>query len=188
MFFPLAQNVAVSGITGLIDPETQVHEFVGVVQQKRLARLSGGKSEVWPSSSNVEAQKKQETGTGHSAPSQPCRIFRAHGRLVISQQASEGASLAPRTEATFNALRDPEKRLTFARHVFPREVQSLRSNSTWTSSCSPANLRSAVEHLQPLLGHPRDLKSFIRATEQLSRARIPHSIREAIRLGWLKAL
>ena len=57
------------------------------------------------------------------------------------------------------------------------------------------NLRSAkrgarmtVEHLQPLLGHPRDLRSFIRASEQLSRARVPHSIREAVRLGRLTAL
>ena len=45
-----------------------------------------------------------------------------------------------------------------------------------------------VEHLQPLLGHPRDLRSFIRASEQLSRARVPHSIREAVRLGRLTAL
>ena len=43
---PLPQIVAVSGITGWIDPETQVDESVGVVQQKGLARVVGGKSEV----------------------------------------------------------------------------------------------------------------------------------------------
>ena len=45
-----------------------------------------------------------------------------------------------------------------------------------------------MEHLQPLLDHPPDLRSFFRASEQLSRARVPHSIREAVRLGRLTAL
>ena len=40
------QNVAASGITGWTDPETQVDESVGVVQQRGLARVIGGKSEV----------------------------------------------------------------------------------------------------------------------------------------------
>ena len=44
-----------------------------------------------------------------------------------------------------------------------------------------------MEHLQPLLGHPRDLKSFIRASEQLSRARVPRSIQEPVWLWRLTA-
>ena len=116
--------------------------------------------------------------------------------------ALEGASLAPGSEATLNALRDPEKRPQFPRHPLPRELVypepevEVDLDEFWFAR----NLRSAkreaaggpsgmtVEHLQPLLFHPRDLRSFIRASEQLSRERVPHSIREAVRLGRLKAL
>ena len=45
-----------------------------------------------------------------------------------------------------------------------------------------------VEHLQPLLDHPRDLQAFLHAVEKVSRAHIPRAIQEAIRLGRLTAL
>ena len=45
-----------------------------------------------------------------------------------------------------------------------------------------------VEHLQPLLDHPRDLRAFLNADEKVSRAHIPPAIQEAIRLGRLNAL
>ena len=118
------------------------------------------------------------------------------------RQALEGASLAPGSEATLNALRDPEKRPPFPRHPLPRELvypepevefdldelrfaRNLRSAKRGAAG-GPSGM--TVEHLQPLLGHPRDLRSFFRASEQLSRARVPHSIREAVRLGRLTAL
>ena len=43
-------------------------------------------------------------------------------------------------------------------------------------------------HLQPLLSHAWDLRNFIRAGEQLSRARVTRSIRKAIRLERLTSL
>ena len=42
-----------------------------------------------------------------------------------------------------------------------------------------------VEHLQPLLDHPRDLQAFLNAAEKVSRAHIPPAVQEAIRLGRL---
>ena len=124
------------------------------------------------------------------------------GELSSARQALEGASLAPGSEATLNALRDPEKRPQFPRHPLPRELvypgpevefdldefrfaRNLRSAKRGAAG-GPSGM--TVEHLQPLLGHLRDLRSFIRASEQLSRARVPHSIREAVRLGRLTAL
>ena len=44
------------------------------------------------------------------------------GELSSARQALEGASLAPGSEATLNALRDPEKRPQFPRHPLPREM------------------------------------------------------------------
>ena len=45
-----------------------------------------------------------------------------------------------------------------------------------------------VEHLQPLLDMPRDLRAFIQAGEKLSKAQVPSSVRDAIRLGRMTAL
>ena len=45
-----------------------------------------------------------------------------------------------------------------------------------------------VEHLQPLLDMPRDLRAFFQAGEKLCRAQVPTSVRDAIRLGRMTAL
>ena len=124
------------------------------------------------------------------------------GELSSARQALEGASLAPGSDATLNALRDPVKRPRFPRRPIPQELVSLVPEVEFNLDDFrfARNLRSAkkgaaggpsgmtVEHLQPLLGHPRDLRNFIRVCEQLSRARVPHPIREAIRLGRFTAL
>ena len=45
-----------------------------------------------------------------------------------------------------------------------------------------------VEHLQPLLDHSKDAKQFSQVAELLSRAEVPASVRDAVRLGRLTAL
>ena len=45
-----------------------------------------------------------------------------------------------------------------------------------------------VEHLQPLLDHPRDLQIFLHAAEKVSRAHIPQAVQEAIRFERWTAL
>ena len=50
-------------------------------------------------------------------------VFLVHmGELSSARQALEGASLAPGSEATLNALRDPEKKPQFPRHPLPQEL------------------------------------------------------------------
>ena len=84
----------------------------------------------------------------------------------------------------------------------PDELVHHRPQSTFKLDATQfaRNLRSArrgaaggpsgmtVEHLQPLLDAPRDLQRFVHVAERLSRAQIPPSVREAIRLGRLTAL
>ena len=54
--------------------------------------------------------------------------------------------------------------------------------------CSRGPSGMMVEHLQLLLDMPRDLRAFFQAGEKLSRAQVPSSVRDAIRLGRMTAL
>ena len=124
------------------------------------------------------------------------------GELSSARQALEGASLAPGTEATLNALRDPEKRPRVPREPLPRELVSHVPAFQFNLDADQfaRNVRSArrgaaggpsgmtVEHLQPLLTVPRDVRAFHHVAERLSRGQVPSSIRDAIRLGRLTAL
>ena len=105
------------------------------------------------------------------------------------------------SEATFNAQRDLAKRPRFPRRPF---LEDLVNPEPQVEFCLDEvqfsrNLRSAMmgrswetfrhdSDLQPLLSHAWDLRNFIRAGEQLSRARVTRSIRKAIRLERLKSL
>ena len=112
------------------------------------------------------------------------------GELSSARQALEGASLAPGTEATLNALRDPEKRPRVPREPLPRELVSHVPAFQFNLDADqfPRNVRSArrraaggpsgrtVEHLQPLLTVPRDVRTFHHVAERLSRGQVPSSI------------
>ena len=124
------------------------------------------------------------------------------GELSSARQALEGASLAPGSEDTLQALRDPAKRPQEPRTPFPRHLAHPEPGTQFSMDRDrfARNLRSArrgaaggpsgmtVEHLQPLLDHPRDLQAFLHAAEKVSRAHIPPAVQEAIRLGRLTAL
>ena len=124
------------------------------------------------------------------------------GELSSARQALEGATFALGTEATLNALRDPAKRPPEPRAPLPRElvnhepralfnldeVQFGRNLRFAKRGATRGPFRVTVEHLQPLLDAPRDLLAFFHASEQLSRAQVPPSIREAVKLGRLTAL
>ena len=127
----------------------------------------------------------------------PSRISRQEalvhmGELSSVRQALEGSALAPGSEATLNALRDPLKRPPVPREgrvlfnldetKFARNLRSAKRGAAG----GPSGM--TVEHLQPLLDHPRDLHMFFRACEQLARAQIPFAIQACIRLGRLTAL
>ena len=124
------------------------------------------------------------------------------GELSSARQALEGASLAPGSEDTLQALRDPAKRPQEPRTPLPRHLAHPEPGTQFTMDRDrfARNLRSArrgaaggpsgmtVEHLQPLLDHPRDLQAFLNAAEKVSRAHIHPAVQEAIRLGRLTAL
>ena len=137
----------------------------------------------------------------------PSRIIRAEalvhmGELSSARQVLESSALAPGSETTLNALRDPLKRPPVPRDPMPRHLAHPEGRVLFNldETKFARNLRSAkrgaaggpsgmtVEHLQPLLDHPRDLQRFFRACEQLARAQIPLAIQACIRLGRLTAL
>ena len=103
------------------------------------------------------------------------------GELSSTRQALEGSALAPGSEATLNALRDPLKRPPVPRDPMPRHLAHPEGRVSFNldETKFARNLRSAkrgaaggpsrmtVEYLQPLLDHPRDLQRFFRACEQL---------------------
>ena len=60
---------------GLI-PRPKLMSRLELSLQRGLARVVGGKSEVLPPISRVEAQKKTDIGTGHSAPSSAVQNLR----------------------------------------------------------------------------------------------------------------
>ena len=124
------------------------------------------------------------------------------GELSSARQALQGPSLAPGTEATLNPLRNPEKRPRVPREPLPRELVSHVPAFQFNLDADQfaRNVRSArrgaaggpsgmtVEHLQPLLTVPRDVRAFHHVAERLSRGQVPSSIRDAIRLRRLTAL
>ena len=72
------------------------------------------------------------------------RVSRAealvHGEVSSGRQALEGASLAPGSEATLNALKDPAKRPPEPRTPLPRisRILSPSLRSTWINGCFSA--------------------------------------------------
>ena len=63
------------------------------------------------------------------------------GELSSARQALEGAELAPRNQATLNALRDPTRRPPRARAPLPdkrHDTHSPTVRSNWTNTSSVA--------------------------------------------------
>ena len=121
------------------------------------------------------------------------------GELSAARQALEGAEVAPGSIETLNALR---KRPAVPREVCPPELIRHRPEVLFAldEDHLNKNLRSAkrgaaggpsgmtVEHLQPLLDHPKDLRLFFQVAERLARGQVPQDIQAAIRMGRLTVL
>ena len=137
----------------------------------------------------------------HRGDNVPGRVAQAEalvhlGELSSAQQVLEGAQLAPGFRQTLQKLSDQSKRPREARVPGPPEVVNHRPDSQFNLG----NLRSArrgaaggpscmtVEHLQVLLDHSKDAKQLYQVAELLSRAEVPVSVRDAVRLGRLTAL
>ena len=122
------------------------------------------------------------------------------GELSAARQALEGAEVAPGSMETLNALR---KRPAVPREVCLPELIRHRPEVLFAldeDHLLNKNLRSAkkgaaggpsgvtVEHLQPLLDHPKDLRLFFQVAERFAPGWVPQDIQAAIRMGRLTAL
>ena len=159
-----------------------------------------GKSAVLPSSSRVEAQKK--TGDRNRTQLAESAVQNLPCTWESCRRPDKLWKVRRWHEATLNALRDPEKRPRFPRHPFPRELVYPEPEVEFDLDefRFARNLRSAkrgrswgfVRHdcgtFTAVAGPSPRSQGFIRASEQLSRARVPRSIREAVRLERLTAL
>ena len=124
------------------------------------------------------------------------------GELSSARQALEGAEVAPGDRSTLAALQDPVRRPAIPRDPLPGDLLTHVPASIFELDKGKfsKNLRSArrgaaggpsrmtVEHLQPLLDHPRALHNMFLLAERLARADVPPSIVDAIRQGRLTAL
>ena len=123
------------------------------------------------------------------------------GELSSARQALEGAEVAPGDRNTLAALQDPVRRPAIPRDPLPEDLlthvparifeldkgkfsKNLRS-ARRGAAAGPSGM--TVEHLQPLLDHPRALHSMFLLAERLARADVPPSIVDAIRQGRLTA-
>ena len=134
------------------------------------------------------------------------RAERAHalvqlGELSAGRQALEGASLAPGTDATYQALKNPLKRPPVPREPLPDDLFVRRGGRVHLDRDMFAkNLRVArrgaaggpsgmtTDHLRPLLESVEDTTRLWRFSQDLARAEVPEEIVDAIRLGRLTAL
>ena len=134
------------------------------------------------------------------------RAERAHvlvqlGELSAGRQALEGASLAPGTDATYQALTNPLKRPPVPREPLSDDLFVRRGGRVHLDQDMFAkNLRVArrgaaggpsgmmTDHLRPLLESVEDTTRFWRFSQDLARAEVPEEIVDAIRLGRLRAL
>ena len=124
------------------------------------------------------------------------------GELSSARQALEGAELAPGTQTTLNALKDPSKRPPVPRDPLPRDIsdfiparefeleehkfaRNLRS-SRRGAAAGPSGM--TMEHLRPLLDHPPAMHSFFLMAEQFSKALTPRSVVDGLRMGRITAL
>ena len=124
------------------------------------------------------------------------------GELSSGRQALEGASVAPGTQQTLEALRDPVRRPPVPRDPLPPAVVGHMPDQRFSleEHRFAANLRSSrrgaaaglsgmtTDHLRPLLDHVEDTHLFFLMGEQLAQARVPPTIHASIRQGRMIAL
>ena len=124
------------------------------------------------------------------------------GELSSGRQALEGASLAPGTRQTLEALRDPNRRPPLPRDPLPQVIREHQPSVSFALDAQKfaSNLRSArrgaaagvsgmtTDHLRPVLDNIHDTHLLHQMGEQLATGRIPAGIHGTLRLGRLTAL
>ena len=104
------------------------------------------------------------------------------GELSSGRQALEGASLAPGTRRTLEALRDPIRRPPVPRDPLPHRVVGHMPDVRFSLE-EHRFAGMTTDHLRPLLDHVEDTHLFFLMGEQLAQARVPPTIHASIRQG-----
>ena len=124
------------------------------------------------------------------------------GELSAGRQALEGASVAPGTRRTLDALRDPGRRPPKARDLIPGAILNLEPEVPFQldefklasnvqsarRGAAPGPSGMSAEHLRLVLDNVRDTNLLYLMAEQLARGRVSPSIADALRLGRMNAL
>ena len=148
----------------------------------------------------------QCTGNGGATQDLDRRAVRAEGlvqmgELSARRQALEGASLAPGNRQTLDALQDPQRKPPEPRDTIPRVLLDFVPEMPFDLDVTKfaSNVRSArrgaaagpsgmtVEHMRLVLDNVRDAHLLFSMAEQLSRAHVPLSVTDALRLGRMTA-
>ena len=188
---------APSWMRGTISKPKLVARFEMFVRGEWQALIEAGQDYASKAATAKSCRRRSERGLKHCITRAQALVHL--GELFAAGQALEGVEIAPGSIDTLNALR---KRLAMPREVCPAEVirhrpevlfaldedhlnKNLRS-ATRGAAGGPSGM--AVEHLQPLLDHPKGLRLFFQVAERLARGQVPEEIQAAIRMGRLTAL
>ena len=112
------------------------------------------------------------------------------GEASAGRQALEGASVAPGTNATFRALRDPDRRPKLPREPVPDEIASFepvekfsleegwfRSNvrkARWRAAAGPSGMNA--DHLRLMLENSADFPALSQMAPLLCKAKVADEI------------
>ena len=123
------------------------------------------------------------------------------GELSAARYALEGDPIAPGSDATLNALEDPERRPRQPRELLADDLFAQRGPTfSFDPDLFAKNVRNArrgavggpsgmaADHLRMLLECEADIAKFWRLAQDLARAAVPKEILDVIRLGRLTAL
>ena len=123
------------------------------------------------------------------------------GELSAGRHALEGASIAPGSQATLDALRDARRRPPVPREPLPEELFERRGplfqldHDLFAKNIRVARRGAAAgpsgmtaDHLRPLLDNVADTTRFWRFAQVLARATVPEDVVDAVKLGKMTAL
>ena len=124
------------------------------------------------------------------------------GEVSAGRQALEGASLAPGTQRTLDQLQDLVRRPAVPYSPLPEALRNHQAEIAFSlekeifmknlkcarrgAAAGPSGMTS--EHLKSILENARDCELLFQVAQLFARARIPHEVSEALRVGRLTAL
>ena len=146
-------------------------------------------------------RRRRDRGTSLQARADRAQTLIQMGELSAARHALEGDPVAPGSDATLNALEDPERRPRQPREPLADDLSEQRGPAfSLDPDLFAKNVRNArrgaaggpsgmtADHLRMILESEADTAKFWRLAQDLARAAIPEKILDVIRLERLTAL